>query len=58
MYRLEDEQSLIQKGILQQLQDYDIVLIERPRFIQLYADDYVVVKIEKTSPTERNVTIE
>lgn len=58
MYRLEDEQSLVQKGILQQLQDYDMVLIERPRFTHLYADDYTIVKIEKTSPTERDVTIE
>lgn len=58
MYRLEDEQALIQKWILQQLQEYDIVLIEWPKFTSLYADDYTTIKIEKTSPAQRDVSIE
>ena len=57
MYRLEDEQAFIQKGILQQIQDYDIVLIEWPKFTHLFADGYTTIKIDKLSPTERGVTV-
>lgn len=58
MYRLEDEKYFIEKWMLQHIDDYDYVLIERPKFTEKYADGYTKVMIEKISPTEREVTIE
>lgn len=57
MYRLENEQYFIQKWMLQQIQDYDYVLIERPKYTHLYADRYTSISIEKISETEREVKI-
>ena len=33
--------------MLQQIQDFDYVVIEWPKFEHLYADEYMRVKIEK-----------
>lgn len=38
MYRLEDKDYLIKKGMLQQMHEYDRVLIEWPKFTELYDD--------------------
>ena len=59
MYRLEDEDYLVKKGMVQQIQEYDYVIIERPKFTHLYADKgYTTIRIEKISDTEREVTRE
>lgn len=57
MYRLESEKYFIQKWMLQQIEDYDYVVIEWPKYEQLYADGYTTIKIEKLSETEREVSI-
>lgn len=57
MYRLEEEEYLIKKWMLQQIQDYDYVVIEWPKFEHLYAEWYTRIKIEKVWENEREVTI-
>lgn len=58
MYRLEEEKYFIEKWMLQQIQDFDYVVIEWPKFEHLYADGYMRVKIEKVGEYEREVTID
>lgn len=57
MYRLEDKDYLIKKGMLQQMHEYDRVLIEWPKFTELYDDWYTTVRIDKVGDNEREVTI-
>ena len=58
MYRLEDKNYFIEKWFLQQISDFDYVVIEWPKFTDLYADWYTTIHIDKISETEREVTIE
>lgn len=58
MYRLEDQKYFVEKWFLQQISDFDYVVIEWPKFTDLYADWYVTIHIDKISETERAVTIE
>jgi hypothetical protein len=44
--------------MLQQIQDYERVVIEWPKFEHLYADGYTRVKIEKVGENEREVSVE
>ena len=57
MYRLEEEEYFIKKWMLQQIQDYESVVIEWPKFTPLYADWYITIHIEKISENEREVII-
>ncbi len=57
MYRLEDKDYFVQKWMLQHINDTDYVIIERPKFTELYADGYIIIEIEKVSENEREVTI-
>ncbi len=60
MYRMDDENEhfLIEKGILEKIQNYPAVIIERPKFTDQYVDNTrQTICITKTSPTEREVTI-
>jgi len=59
MYRLESYDQMLQKGIIHDMENYDYIVIERPKRIdQLPIDDYYIVHIKKTSPTSREVSIE
>ncbi len=57
MYRLEDKNYFIQKWMLQQIDEFNYVVIERPKFTELYTDWYTTIRINKVSDTEREVTI-
>jgi tRNA A37 threonylcarbamoyladenosine biosynthesis protein TsaE len=57
MYRLEDKEYFIKKGMLQQIDEFDYVIIERPRFTELYAEGYTTIKIDKIGENEREVII-
>jgi tRNA threonylcarbamoyladenosine biosynthesis protein TsaE len=49
MYRLEDFHQVVEKGILDQMNAYDYVLIERPKRIeQLPFTTYIHLTIKKT----------
>lgn len=58
MYRLEEYTYFVEKGMLQTIQEYERVLIERPKFTDVYAQGYTRIFIEKTTPTTRTVVIE
>jgi len=59
MYRLESYDQILQKWIIHDMENYDYIVIERPKRIdQLPIDDYYIVHIKKTSPTSREVSIE
>lgn len=59
MYRLESYEQMLQKWIIHDMENYDYVVIERPKRIEkLPIADYYIVHIKKTSPTSREVTIE
>ncbi|MDD2537429.1 MAG: tRNA (adenosine(37)-N6)-threonylcarbamoyltransferase complex ATPase subunit type 1 TsaE [Candidatus Absconditabacteria bacterium] len=58
MYRFSAFGEVIEKGILDQMGEYDYVLIERPKWVeQLPFQHYIHLKIEKLSPSERRVLI-
>ena len=58
MYRLQSIQELTEKGILDQINQFDYIIIERPKFIeQLSFKEYIHLTIKKTSPTSREVTV-
>lgn len=59
MYRIEDPHFLLQKWLLEKIQHYPAVIIERPRFTEQYIDSSRVhIHITKLSPTEREVLID
>lgn len=57
MYRLEDKNYFIEKWFLQQISDFDYVVIEWPKFTELYAPGYTQITITKTWETDREVEI-
>ena len=58
MYRVEDPDLLQKKWILDLIHDYDHIIIERPKFTELYVDDSrTTITITKTSETEREVRL-
>ena len=58
MYRIEEPALLLEKGMLEKIDQYPSVIIERPRFTEQYVDaNRKTVIIEKISPTEREVII-
>lgn len=58
MRRLNDHKELIEKGILDQIDQYEYILIERPKHTHLLGlPKATIVDIKKTSPTTREVTI-
>ena len=59
MYRIKEYNELVEKGIIDQINEYEYIVIERPKFIdKLPIKNSTIVTIEKTSETERRVTIE
>lgn len=59
MYRFESYEQVVEKWIIDEIGNYDYIVIERPKRIdQLPINNYYLVNIKKTSPTSREVCIE
>lgn len=58
MRRINEHKELVEKGILDQIHQYEYILIERPKHTQhLWLAKATIVDIKKTSPTTREVNI-
>lgn len=56
MYRLESYEELLQKGILNQISEFEYIVIEWPKRIdQLDLEEYTELFIEKISAGEREI---
>lgn len=59
MYRLTSFDELVEKGILNQISEFEYIVIERPKWeSQLDLDDFLKVRIDKISAEEREISIE
>ncbi len=57
MYRIKEYDELVEKGIIDQMNEYEYIVIERPKFIdKLPIKNSVIVHIKKISETERFIT--
>ncbi len=57
MYRLSAYDELIEKGILNQISDFDNVVIERPKWEdELDLENPLIVQIDKISAQDREVS--
>jgi len=58
MYRIEKYEDLMEKWIIDQINQFDYVVIEWPRFIdKLWLKNYLEINIMKKSNTEREIKI-
>ena len=58
MYRLKSFDELIEKGILNQISEFETVVIERPKWIdQLDLDTYLHIKIHKLTAELREIEL-
>lgn len=58
MYRLTSVSEAHQKGILDQISEFDYIVIERPKRVEeLDLGSYLTLQIEKISAGERHVTM-
>jgi len=58
MYRLDDVTEFVEKWILDQIGEYDYVIIERPKFEENYVDNsWLKIQIDKISEKERKITL-
>lgn len=56
MYRLSSFEELVEKGILNQISEFEWIVIERPKWVeQLDLDQSLILRIEKLSAAEREV---
>lgn len=56
MYRLSKFDELIEKGILNQISEFECIVIERPKWEdQLDLETPLLIEIEKISAQERNI---
>ena len=59
MYRIKEYSELVEKGIIDQINEYEHIVIERPKFIdKLPIKNSTIVTIKKISETERNIIVE
>jgi len=59
MYRIEKYEDLVEKWILDQINQFNYVVVERPKFIdKLWLKDYLKINIQKISETERKINID
>ncbi len=59
MYRLEKYEDLIEKWILDQINHFDYIVIEWPKFIdKLGLKNYLEINITKKSESEREINID
>ena len=58
MYRLNSFEEMVEKGIVDQMNDFEYILVERPKWIeQLELWTYTIVHIEKSWDCERKVSL-
>ena len=57
MYNVASFDELLQKGIVELVDAYDYIAIERPKFLDMLAVDGVRISIEKLEGDERKVII-
>ena len=58
LYRVKDQAILVERGIFDQIDQYENIIIERPCYEELYADNsWIVVEITKTTPSQREVVL-
>ncbi len=58
MYRIKHYDELVEKWIIDQINEYEHIVIERPKFIdKLPVKNSVIVKIKKISETERAIKL-
>lgn len=58
MYRINEFNELVEKGIIDQINEYEHIIIERPKFIdKLPVKNSAIITIEKISETERSIEI-
>lgn len=56
MYRLSSFEELVEKGILNQISEFEWIVIERPKWIdQLDLENPLALRIEKISASEREL---
>ena len=56
MYRIKEYNELVEKWIIDQINEFDYIVIERPKFIdQLPIHNFLTLHITKTSETEREI---
>lgn len=59
MYRIKEYDDLVEKGIIDQINEHEYIVIERPKFIdRLPFKNPTILTIAKTSETERSIEIE
>ena len=59
MYRINEYSQLVEKWIIDQINEFDYIVIERPKFIdQLPIHNFLTLHITKTSETEREIKID
>jgi tRNA threonylcarbamoyl adenosine modification protein YjeE len=58
MYRLDEFDDLVNKWILDQIQEFDNLIIERPKFIdKLWLGEFLEIRIKKINENEREIEI-
>lgn len=58
MYRIKEYNELVEKGIIDQINEFEYIVIERPKFMdQLPFKDSTTVHIKKISETERSIEV-
>ncbi len=58
MYRLQEQNELIEKWILEKIEEYEYVCIEWPKFESLYIeDDFIKINFQKLSKNKRKISI-
>lgn len=59
MYRIKEYSELVEKGIIDQINEFEYIVIERPKFIdQLPFKESTQLHIKKISESERSVEVE
>ena len=59
MYRIKEFSELVEKWIIDQINEFEYIVIERPRFInQLPFKNSTTIHIKKISENERSIEIE
>lgn len=56
MYRFESMSEVLEKGVLDQISEFEYLVIEWPKWIdQLGLEDYLALHIEKISASQRKI---
>ena len=57
MYRLEMAEDIIEKGIIEEIENYNYICIEWPQFTEYYVDNkWLEIKIEKINENTRKIS--